>query len=142
MKATYLVTAAIVPFIAAPGAWAQSPAGSTYGGQGKVVTDVATGPRQDVAGQSVSPPGASVAPETGTAAARATTNAARRPARAGTNAARSVEARGAPTGERAVRPLRGRSLPFTGLDVLLVLMGGGALVAVGIGTRGLARHVV
>ena len=34
----------------------------------------------------------------------------------------------------------GSSLPFTGLDVALILAVGGVLVAVGLGTRRLTRH--
>jgi hypothetical protein len=34
-----------------------------------------------------------------------------------------------------------RSLPFTGLDAVLLVVGGGAMVALGLGVRRLARRV-
>jgi hypothetical protein len=44
----------------------------------------------------------------------------------------------APSGNRAIRTASG-SLPFTGLDVLLMLAAGGVLLAAGVAMRRLAR---
>ena len=126
--------------------YAQAPLSNAYGGPGQVVTDVVRptvgSTLASLTTENVPPPTANVpAPPRGTAEVSPppggqakNTIEASSPARG----AKSATAATAPSGDRAIRTASG-SLPFTGLDVLLMLAAGGVLLAAGVAMRRLAR---
>ena len=150
MKTGVLALPAVVLMMAAP-ASAQDPLRHTYGGAANVVTQVAA-----VAG-SVTPV-APLAGSGGVATLSPTPPVTDDPVEAaGVDAAREVAGSGgnvkpagsatAASGERSigeppapqVKASALDSLPFTGFDALLLLMGGTVLFAVGIGVRRLSQ---
>lgn len=112
MKKLLLAALTTVLLVAAP-ADAQNPLQNTYGGPGQIATEVT--PSGDVK-------------NTGDKA----------PAGRAAQAVKNTGYDTAPAGRAAQANLSG-SLPFTGSDALLMLLGGGVLVAVGFGMRRLAR---
>lgn len=125
--------------------YAQAPLSNAYGGPGQVVTDVVRptvgSTLASLTTENVPPPTANVpAPLRGTAEVSPppggqvkNTIEASSPARV-----KNATAATAPSGDRAIRTASG-SLPFTGLDVLLMLAAGGVLLAAGVAMRRLAR---
>ena len=136
------LTLAILTFglwaAAAVPTYAQAPLSNAYGGPGQVVTDVV---QPTLGSTPTSLTTANVpAPLRGTAAVSPppggqvkNTIEASSPARV-----KNATAATAPSGNRAIRTASG-SLPFTGLDVLLMLAAGGVLLAAGVAMRRLAR---
>ena len=139
MKTGVLAITAIVLMTAGP-AHAQDPLRNAYGGAASVVTEVAT-----VAGSG----GATLratAPEildainaAGVDAGPEGSQSAGNVNRGGSATTPSVEhSAGAPLAPQ-VKTSSLDSLPFTGLDALLLLMGGTVLFAVGVGVRRLSQ---
>ena len=131
--------------------YAQAPLSNAYGGPGQVVTEVVQPPvgstLTSLTTANVLPTAANVpptanvpAPPRGTAEVSPppggqvkNTIEASSPARV-----KNAAAATAPSGDRVIRTASG-SLPFTGLDVLLMLAAGGVLLAAGVAMRRLAR---
>jgi len=129
MKKLLLATLTTVLLAAAP-ADAANPLQNAYGGPGQIVAEVT--PSGD--GKNTGDTAPAGRP------AQAVKNTGYDTAPAG-RAAQAVKNTGydtAPAGRAAQANLSG-SLPFTGSDSLLMLLGGGVLVAVGFGMRRLAR---
>jgi hypothetical protein len=116
MKTLTLAALTLALLMAAP-AYAQDPLRNAYGGPGNIVTQVAG------SGDVVTP--VSVPAEGGQVES------------AGSATAPSSE--GAAVARPATQASALSSLPFTGMDALLLLMGGTMLFAVGFGMRRLAR---
>lgn len=134
--------ALITMLAGAHAASAQGPIGQAYGGQGQVAGEVAAG--------SSTPPSVTPATVTQTGTTTTTTQPSEGPAVAGVKTTvqgtpRPSNAIDAPTGRPtavAAAPVSvfdgagdGGGLPFTGLDVLLLLAGGGVLIAAGMAIR-------
>lgn len=134
MKILSLATLTLIALMAAP-AYAQDPVPNAYGGAGNVVNQVAA----------LNAPGAGVAGVTDSGKAPSQ-NVVTKPSGSGkvlgATASNPTAAASNPAG--AARPAQPQvsslsSLPFTGMDALLLLMAGGMLFAVGFGMRRLAR---
>ena len=123
-----IVVGSLMLFAAAPAA-AQGPAQNTYGGAGGVIGEVAppaaTPPVQQVQGEQPVPQG-EVLPEEVPAEEGAPTQ----------NVAGIVEDE---PGVTARGREQGGALPFTGLDIGLLVSGGLLLLAMGVGMRRLSR---
>jgi hypothetical protein len=126
-------------------AYAQDVLQQAYGGPGQVVTDVALSPAAPVTQGSSTPPVTPPAGGTENTSPAEEVGEFPTPASGTKNAtaatAPSGNAATAPSGNSAVRnaTASGTSLPFTGFDVLLMLLGSGVFVAVGVGMRRLTR---
>ena len=118
MQRILLISLITTLAVAAP-AIAQTPVQDAYGGAGRVASEVANSGD----GPGAVPAGAG---NVGTADAGNTTG----------NAA----ATGNVPVRAAASPLRGDELPFTGLDVGLVAVGGLMLLALGVGVRRVSRE--
>lgn len=135
--------ALITMLAGAHAASAQGPIGQAYGGQGQVAGEVAAG--------SSTPPSVTPATVTQNGTTTTTTQPSEGPAVAGvkttvTQGTRDPSAAVDPPGTgpsaAAAAPVSvfddaggGGGLPFTGLDVLLLLAGGGILIAAGMAIR-------
>ncbi|MBA3746560.1 MAG: hypothetical protein H0W96_03595 [Solirubrobacterales bacterium] len=141
---TFLAMAASQPV------YAQDALRQTYGGPGQVVTIVALSLAAPVTQGSstlrVTPPAGPPAevppPAGGTENAPSAEEVGELPTPA--SGTKNATVATAPSGNSAIRnaTVSETSLPFTGFDVLLMLLGGGVLGAVGVGMRRLTRRAV
>ena len=146
MKTGLLALPAVVLMMAVP-ASAQEPLRHTYGGAANVVTQVAT-----VAGSGgvttlrSTPAETATAAETGGSGSAAGVDVAPEVSQSARNVERAGSAT-TPSGERSVgappapqvKTSALDTLPFTGFDALLLLLGGTVLFAVGVGVRRLSQ---
>ncbi len=133
MKTLTLAALSLALLMAAP-AYAQDPLRNAYGGPGNIVSQVAgsgdvfTPVSAPAEGGQVKIAGSATAPSSeGAAVARPATQAT------------APSSEGAAVARPATQASALSSLPFTGMDALLLLMGGAMLLAVGFGMRRLAR---
>ena len=151
MKTLTLAALSLTLLMAAP-AYAQDPLRNAYGGPGNIVTqvagsgDVVTPVSVPAEGGQVESAGSATAPSSEGAAVAGSGDVftpVAAPAEgtqvksAGSATAPSSE--GAAVARPATQASALSSLPFTGMDALLLLMGGAMLFAVGFGMRRLAR---
>ncbi len=134
MKRILVVTLSSLLLGAAPAA-AQAPVGNAYGGAGALSSEVAGSSATGSPTSGGSPPSAdSAVPNSGEAGPSARPAAAKRSKTA------------TPAGTTAVagsaQSLRGDSLPFTGIDVILMITGAGVLLVAGMAMRRLSRCLV
>jgi len=150
MKTLTLAVLSLALLMAAP-AYAQDPLRNAYGGPGNIVLqvagsgDIVTPVSASAEGGPVTSAGSATAPSSEGAAVAGSGDVftpvsapeGGQVKRAGSATAPSSE--GAAVARPATQASALSSLPFTGMDALLLLMGGAMLFAVGFGMRRLAR---
>lgn len=114
MLRIFIAALAVMVLALAPSAWAEGPTDDAYGGQGNVLSEVTSVGSSGEPDDDAEPGSSRVSPDV-----------------------TSI-----PEAKTAAQKLSSDSLPFTGLDLLLILGGGALLLSIGVGIRQLVREPI